>query len=99
MFLCASSAESSGQSSVEPPGKPGRLAELCNALQESAYVPEYFHSSGQETASKIQVTDYNEGWFLTYLSNKITISGFTLNTDPIHMLTLLFSLLEFNYIF
>ena len=73
--------------------------ELCNTLQESHYVPEYFHSSGQKTASKIQVTDYNEGWFLTYLSNKITVGGFTLNTDHIHILTLLFSLLEFNYIF
>lgn len=99
MFLCASSAESSRQSSVEPPGKPGHLAELCNALQKSEYVSEYFHSSGQETVSKIQVTDYNEGWFLTYLSNKITISGFTLNTGPIHMPTLLFNFLEFNYIF
>jgi len=99
VFLCASSAESSRQNSVEPSGKPGRLAELCNALQESEYIPEYFHSSGQETASKIQVTDCNEGWFLTYLSNKITISGFILNTDTFHMLTLLFSLIEFNYIF
>lgn len=82
-----------------PPKYTGYLAELCNALQESEYVPEYFHSSGQETASKIHVTDYNKGWFLTYLSNKITISGVTLNTDTIHVLTLLFSLLDFNYIF
>jgi hypothetical protein len=72
---------------------------LCNALQESGYVPEYFHSFGQDTASKIQVTDYSEDWFLAYLSNEIAISGFTLNTDTIRMLTLLFGLLEFNYIF
>jgi len=81
------------------PRYPGSLAELCNALQESEYVPEYFQSSGQETASKIHVTVCNEGWFLTDLSNKITISEFTLNTDTIYVLTLLLSLLEFNYVF
>jgi len=81
------------------PRYPGCLAELCNALQESEYVPEYFHSSGQETASIIHVTDYNKGWFLTYLNNKITVSGVTLNTDTIHVLALLFSLLYFTYIF
>jgi len=91
--------KAAGRVLYSPRRYPGRLAELCNAFQESECVTAYFHSSGRDTASKIQVTDYNEDWFLAYLSNKITVSGFTLYTDPIHMLTLLFGLLEFNFIF